>query len=37
MAPKPKKDLQPVQQEDYTQDVLLLTTLGEARLQVVSN
>lgn len=36
MPPKSKKDLQPVQQEDYAQDVVLLTTVSEARLRLVS-
>eukprot|EP00878_Enallax_costatus_P033601 GHUV01037133.1.p1 GENE.GHUV01037133.1~~GHUV01037133.1.p1 ORF type:complete len:392 (+),score=150.00 GHUV01037133.1:444-1619(+) len=34
MPPKSKKDLQPVQQEDYSQDVVLLTTVSEARLRL---
>jgi hypothetical protein len=36
MPPKSKKDVQPVLAEDFSQDVLLLTTVQDVQLKLVS-
>lgn len=35
MPPKSKKDVQPVVAEDFSQDVLLLTTVQDVQLKLV--
>jgi hypothetical protein len=36
MPPKSKKDVQPVLAEDFSQDVLLLTSVQDVQLKLVS-